>query len=121
MVPSRPTIGSRSSPSPSRRPLRPGSALRIQSSCPSRPVLCPVRGRLRAAAAEADLAGSARERGLEANVRWGTGGTTPQPVPWNFITFDEDDEEPEEPQPEEQTITYDEVSRETKTSGSKTR
>ena len=50
---------------------------------------------------------------LEANVRWGTGGTTPQPVPWNFITFDEDDEEPEDPEPEEQTITYDEVSRET--------
>ena len=50
---------------------------------------------------------------LAANVRWGSGGTTPEPVPWNFITFDEDDAEPEEPEPEEQTITYDEVSRET--------
>lgn len=50
---------------------------------------------------------------LEANIRWGTGGTTPEVVPWNFITFDEGDEEPEDPEPEEQTITYDEVSRET--------
>lgn len=51
---------------------------------------------------------------LAANVRWGGPGDMGQPIPWTYYSWPRDQPEPDdEPEPQELTINYNEVSRET--------
>ncbi len=53
---------------------------------------------------------------LAANVRWGGPGDIGQPIPWSYISWNKNEAEPgtdEDPQRQELTLEYREVSRET--------